>query len=130
LLITHERLASEQQAQRFFGQFSEALEKKHGTRSNLFRKPDFFSFDTPEGGVFLRCFEKECVTLEGGDRALFLKLNKELQWPPVPEQPKVLAKDVKEIAIRTNDAIGGSMNLLRQAVSSLQERGSDCPAAG
>jgi hypothetical protein len=98
LLITRERLASEEQAERFFGQYSEALEKKHEDRSNLFRKPDFFSFDTPQGGVFLRCFENECVTLEGGDRALFLRLNKELQWPPVPDQPKVLEKSAKEIA--------------------------------
>jgi hypothetical protein len=130
LLITRERLASEQQAQRFFGQYSEALENKHDRRSNLFRKPDFFSFDTPDGGVFLRCFEKECVTLEGGDRALFLKLNKELQWPQVPEQPKVLAKDAKEIAIRTNDAISVPINLLRQALSSPQELRCDCPAEG
>jgi hypothetical protein len=101
LLVTRERLATQEQAQRFFGQYSEALEKKHETRSNLFRKPDFFSFDTPEGGVFLRCFEDECVTLEGGDRSLFLRLNKELQWAPVPEAPKVLAKDVKEVAGRT-----------------------------
>jgi hypothetical protein len=101
LLITRERLASESVAQRFFGQYSEALEKKYGDRSNLFRKPDFFSFDTPSGGVFLRCFEKECVTLEGGDRALFLRLNKELQWPPVPEQPKVLEKTAREIAKRS-----------------------------
>ena len=98
LLITRERLATPERAARFFGQYSEALEKKYEKRSNLLRKPDFFSFDTPDGGVFLRCFEKECVTLEGGDRALFLKFNKELQWTPVPESPKVLAREVKEIA--------------------------------
>lgn len=101
LLITRERLATHEQSERFFGQYSEALEKKHENRSNLFRKPNFFSFDTPDGGVFLRCFENECVTLEGGDRALFLRLNKELQWPPVPEQPKVLEKTAKEIAKRS-----------------------------
>jgi hypothetical protein len=100
LLITRERLASQALAERFFGQYSEALEKKHEQRSNLFRKPDFFSFDTPNGGVFLRCFENECVTLEGGDRGLLIQLNKELNWPPVPEQPKVLEKTAKEIAKR------------------------------
>jgi hypothetical protein len=104
LLITRERLDSEEQTARFFGQYSEALEKKHGKRTNLFRRPDFFSFDTPDGGVFLRCFEKECVTLEGGDRALFLQLNKQLQWAPVPEAPKTLSKDAKEIAIRLEPA--------------------------
>jgi hypothetical protein len=104
LLITRERLASQEQAERFFGQYSEALEKKHEERSNLFRKPDFFSFDTPDGGVFLRCFETECVTLEGGDRALFLRLNKELNWPPVPDQPKLLEKTAKEIAFHVEAA--------------------------
>ncbi|HXN52707.1 MAG TPA: hypothetical protein VN943_12295 [Candidatus Acidoferrum sp.] len=118
LLITRERLATRQQAERFFGQYSEALEKKHEQRSNLFRKPDFFSFDTPDGGVFLRCFENECVTLEGGDRALFLRLNKELQWAPVPEPPKVLAKDVKEIASRTKEpGARAPVNLPKLAVS-------------
>lgn len=117
LLITRERLATEEQAQRFFGQYSEALEKKHDARSNLFRKPDFFSFETPGGGVFLRCFEKECITLEGGDRALFLRLNQELQWPPVPEAPKVLAKDVKEVASRS-DALSVPLALIMPAAAS------------
>jgi hypothetical protein len=129
LLITRERLASEERAQRFFGQYSEALEKKYGKRSNLFRKPNFFSFDTPDGGVFLRCFEKECLTLEGGDRALFLKLNKDLQWPPVPEAPKVLAKDVKEVAMGTGKASGAPMSYLRPAASSPLEPGRDSLAA-
>jgi len=117
LLVTRERLASLEQAQRFFGQYSEALEKKHETRSNLFRKPDFFSFDTPEGGVFLRCFENECVTLEGGDRALFIRFNKELQWAPVPEAPKVLAKDVKEVAMRRDFGAGVPLHLPKPEVS-------------
>jgi len=128
LLITRERLASEEQARRFFGQYSEALEKKHEKHSNLFRKPDFFFFGTPDGGVFLRCFEKECVTLEGGDRALFLKFNKELQWAPVPEQPKVLAKDVKEVAGRVR-AVDTPMNRIKPAVSSPPEPHRDSPVA-
>ena len=123
LLITRERLASEEHAQRFFGQYSEALEKKHDTRSNLFRKPNFFSFETPGGGVFLRCIEKECVTLEGGDRALFLKLNKELQWPLVPEPPKVLAREVTEIAARRDATTHVPASLLMPAVSLPQAPG-------
>jgi hypothetical protein len=99
VLITRERLASQEQAERFFGQYSEALEKKHSQRTNLFRKPDFFSFDTPDaGGVFLRCHERECVTLEGGDRALFIQFHKQLEWGPAPEAPKPLPKSAKEIA--------------------------------
>jgi hypothetical protein len=98
LLITRERLASKEQAERFFGQYSEALEKKHEKHDNTFRKLDFFSFDTPDGDVFLRCRGNECVTLEGGDRTLFVQLNKELNWPALPEQPKELEKSAKEIA--------------------------------
>lgn len=96
ILITRLKLATAENAARFFGQYSEALEKKHEQRTNLFRRASFFSFDTPEGGVFLRCLETECVTLEGGDRALFIKLNKRLEWGPIPEQPKeILAPAVK-----------------------------------
>lgn len=98
LLITRERLSTDEQAERFFGQYSEALEKKHQKRTNLFRRPGFFSFETPDGGVFLRCFEKECVTVEGGNRALLIQVNKELKWPLLPEQPKVPEKSVKQLA--------------------------------
>ena len=98
LLITRERLAGEEEAQRFFGQYSEALEKKHEKRANLFRRADFFSFETPDGGVFLRCFERECLTLEGGNRALLIQLNKELNWPPVPEEPKPLQQSARQLA--------------------------------
>jgi hypothetical protein len=111
LLVTRERLATQVQAERFLGQYSEALEKKYERRSNLFRKPDFFSFDTPDGGVFLRCFENECVTLEGGDRALLIQLNKELNWPPVPEQPKVLEKSTKQVAKRSQPYRSNELSL-------------------
>ena len=85
LLITRIRLKDVEQAGRFFGQYSELLEKKHAERSNLFRRPNFFSFDTPEGGVFLRCSGADCVTLEGGDRAVFIELNKQLELGALPE---------------------------------------------
>ena len=100
LLVTRLRLNSEQVAIRFFGQYSEALEKKHDGRTNLFRRPNFFSFDSPDGGVFLKCVGAECITLEGGDRSLFLKLNKELDWGLVPEQPKELSPSPAKIAMR------------------------------
>jgi hypothetical protein len=92
LLITRLRLSSEEQTSRFFGQYSEALEKKHPERTNLLRRPNFFSFDTPEGAVFLRCLGAECVTLEGGDREVFAQLNKQLDWGPLPEAPRQLAQ--------------------------------------
>jgi len=88
LLFARVRLDSDESAARFFGQYSEALEKKYTVRSNLFRRPDFFSFDTPDGGVFLRCFQNECVTVEGGDRTLMLQWNKKLGWEAIPEVPR------------------------------------------
>jgi hypothetical protein len=87
LLVTRIRLSSEETAARFFGQYSEALEKKHAGRSDLLRQPNFFSFSTPDGGVFLRCSKDECVTLEGGDRTLFLKWIKSLGWITFPDDP-------------------------------------------
>lgn len=98
LLFARLRLASEEQAARFFGQYSEALEKKHEERTRLFRRPNFFSFETPDGGVFLRCVARECVTLEGADRAVFVKLNQEIGWGGVPEPPKELEKETQRIA--------------------------------
>jgi hypothetical protein len=85
LLVTRVRLSSVETTTRFFGQYSEALEKKHAERSNLLRQADSFFFDTPDGGVFLRCSEKECITLEGGDRAQFLQWLKALGWPAATE---------------------------------------------
>lgn len=97
LLFARLRLNSNESAARFFGQYSEALEKKYAARSNLFRRPDFFSFDSPDGGVFLRCFLNECVTVEGGDRALMLRWNKKLGWEAIPEVPKKL--DQSEVKV-------------------------------
>jgi hypothetical protein len=85
LLVTRVHLASEEQANRLFGQYSELLEKKHPERSGLFRRPNYFSFDTPDGGTFLRCLRADCLVLEGGERGLFAELNKQLGWGSLPE---------------------------------------------
>jgi len=86
LLVTRIRMSSPEAIGRFFGQYSEVLEKKHAERSNLYRRPSFFTFDTPDGGVFLRCTGRECVTLEGGDRALYVQWMKNLGWEALPEE--------------------------------------------
>jgi hypothetical protein len=92
VLVTRVRLATEEQAKSFFGQYSEALEKKHQKRTDESRQSALLSFETPEGGVFLRCVVRECVTLEGADRTVFNKLNKELDWDAVPEPTKQAAE--------------------------------------
>jgi len=112
VLMTRLQLDSEEHAARFFGQYSEALEKKYSQRSNLFRRPAFFSFDTPEGGVFLDCFNKECVTLEGATRGVFDGLTKALGWPSAPlppERPGAVSEKTATIFRRTeNGSIGHS----------------------
>ena len=88
MLVTSLRLDSEVHSDRFFGQYSEALEKKHSQRSNLMRRPNFFQFDTPDGGVFLYCFGDNCITLEGATRRLFDAFTKALNWPSAPPPPE------------------------------------------
>jgi hypothetical protein len=85
ILVARLHLDSEEHAARFFGQYSEALEKKYSERSNLLRRPNFFSFDTPEGGVFLDCLGDECVTMEGATRNIFDGFTKALNWPLAPQ---------------------------------------------
>src|SRR5438094_790310 len=88
ILVSRLRVDSEVHAARFFGQYSEALEKKYAERSNLLRRPNFFSFDAPDGGVFLDCLGLECVTLEGTTRDKFDAFIKALDWPLAPQPPE------------------------------------------
>jgi hypothetical protein len=71
-------------ANRFFGQYSEALEMKYSTRGELYRRPNFFQFQTDAGGVFLRCIGLQCVTVEGATRQTFDAINRAIGWPPAP----------------------------------------------
>jgi len=87
LLEFRVHLASDADAARFFGAYSEVLELKYGQRSNLMRRPNFFSFDTTEDGVFLRCMNSDCFILEGGNRAIFDRMTMEMGWPAGPVVP-------------------------------------------
>ena len=98
VLVTRLQLDSQEHMARFFGQYSEALEKKYSERKNLFRRANFFSFDTPDGGVFLDCFGFECVTLEGTTRKVFDQMIKEVGWPLAPQPPAVPAAKSEKIA--------------------------------
>jgi hypothetical protein len=88
LLMFRVRLASDAAAARFFGAYSELLETKYGQRTNLMRRPNFVSFDTPEDGVFLRCADSDCLVLEGGNREIFDRLTTEMGWPAGPVVPR------------------------------------------
>ena len=71
-------------AARFFGQYSEALEMKYSSRTQLYRRPNFFQFQTDTGGVFLRCVDLQCITVEGATRQTFDTINRTIGWPPAP----------------------------------------------
>ncbi|HEY4949542.1 MAG TPA: hypothetical protein VIH88_04335 [Candidatus Acidoferrales bacterium] len=71
-------------AAHFFGQYSEALEHKYKTRTELFRRPSFFQFQSESGGVFLRCVATHCLTVESGTRETFDKINHAIGWEPAP----------------------------------------------
>jgi len=87
LLLFRIRLTSDASAARFFGAYSEVLELKYDHPTNLLRRPNFFSFDTSEDGVFLRCVDSDCLVLEGGNRAMFDHLTAGLGWPAGPAVP-------------------------------------------
>lgn len=88
LLLTRIRFSTVELASRFFGQYSEALEKKHSDHTAIVRRPNFFTLDTPDGGVFLRCERNECISLEGGDASLYQQWLKSIGWDELPEVPK------------------------------------------
>jgi hypothetical protein len=88
LLVVRLRFASDTSAARFFGGYSEVLEKKDQEHTDLLRRPNFFSFDTPDGGVFLRCFANECLTVEGTTREVFDSVTHAIGWPAAEPAPR------------------------------------------
>jgi hypothetical protein len=100
-LVSRLRLSSDEQAARYFGQYSEALEKKYEKRANLFRRPDFFSFDSAAGGVFLRCVDVECLSVEGVSRPLFDNITKAIGWTIAPAAPiDPAARPIRNTTVR------------------------------
>ncbi|HTQ61905.1 MAG TPA: hypothetical protein VMI32_16905 [Candidatus Solibacter sp.] len=84
VLIARLRVDSVDHAAGFFGSYSEALQKKHGNKTNLTKLADFLTFDTPEGGVFFRCVNTECLSVEGTSRKVFDGMNELIGWPAAP----------------------------------------------
>jgi hypothetical protein len=84
-------------AARFCGQYSEALELKYKTRTELFRRPNYFQFQTDDGGVYIRCLASTCLIVEGASRDTFDAINRAIGWPAAPaasqqEPPKSIAQ--------------------------------------
>ena len=98
ILVARLRLDSEDQAGRFYETYSEALEKKYAGHKNVESLPNFLSFDTPDGGMFLRCLGTECISVEGTTRALFDGINGLIGWPAAPEASKPVAASPRKAA--------------------------------
>ena len=91
-------LQNEEDAHRFFGQYSEALEKKHDDRSHLYRRPNFFQFQTDEGGVYLYCVGHRCLAVEGASRNTFEGMVHSMGWPSAPAPADAPTPDVAQLA--------------------------------
>jgi hypothetical protein len=117
LLMARLDLATEGDARHFFAAYAEALDKKHDRRSGEEHQRETLSFDTPEGGVFLRCVRTECATLEGGDRSLFEKLTNELHWDALPgkavEKTTAVRRALHGSGVRTDAASSSTPSLTR-----------------
>jgi hypothetical protein len=82
----------------FFGQYSEALETKYAARTQLYRRPNFFQFQTDEGGVFLWCVGLKCLSVERASRQTFDAINRAIGWPPAPS-PAETAKSESTVKL-------------------------------
>ena len=83
-LVFYLALDNPEDAARFMGQYSEVLELKYKTRTELYRRPNFFQFQTPDGGVFLRCVDTRCLTVESATRDVFDKVDTAIGWTAAP----------------------------------------------
>ncbi|MBI1749610.1 MAG: hypothetical protein HY234_14345 [Acidobacteria bacterium] len=110
LLLFRLRLAGAVDAARFFGAYSETLELKYALRSTLFRRPNFFSFATGQGGVFLYCRRDDCLAVEGATRALFDLFTRALRWPDAA-RPASPAKPAEKIVSLPSSLHRGSYTL-------------------
>jgi hypothetical protein len=73
-------------AARFFGQYSSALEIKYPSRHDIQRKTNFFQFQADQGSVFLQCTGIRCLAVEAATRDTFDKVAHAVVWPDAPKR--------------------------------------------
>lgn len=83
-LVFRLSLDNAQDAAGFFAQYSEALALKYKDRKEVFRRPNYLQFDTADGGVFLRCFDATCLSVEGATLDTYNKITRAIGWEPAP----------------------------------------------
>ncbi len=108
-LVFRLALDNAEDAARFFGQYSEALELKYKTRTSLFRRPNYFQFQTDAGGIYLRCVAATCLTVEHASRETFDKIDRAIGWPaapaPVDSRPGNTFTELHRQPVRNPDAL-------------------------
>ena len=97
LMVLRLHLSSEADAARMFGGLSQVLESRYDKPSNLLRRPNYFQFETPDGGVFLRCRGADCVVVDGASRETYDAITRALDWPAAPG---AAGKDAQEKVAR------------------------------
>jgi hypothetical protein len=103
LLLIRLKLADVPAATRFFEAYRNLLEKKDEKRTAVSRRQNFFSFNTPDGGVFLRCKGDECLIAEGATQEIFDAMTSALHWPPAP--PAIPESDQPGITVMRRDGL-------------------------
>ena len=83
LLVIRVRLAGEAEAARFFERLQRATGKETLHRTSVVKQPNSFSFETSDGGVFIRCSGRDCLLAEGATRAQFEAMTRAMGWPAV-----------------------------------------------
>ena len=78
LLVVLIALDTEKDADSFFGGYRDAFEKKYAVKQPDTEEAEFASFGN---NVFLRCFQDECLSVEGVDRSVFDLIEAQLGWP-------------------------------------------------
>lgn len=108
LLLMRLKFTDQAAATRFFGAYRNLLEKKDEMRTAESQRQNFFSFRTPDGGVFLRCYAAECLVAEGATQEIFDAMIRAIHWPPalpaIPESDKPGITVQRRIASPVNGA--------------------------
>src|SRR5208282_5350758 len=81
LVVWRISTAGEAQAALLFGGMSQALDLRYSPHAKYFRRPNYLEMQTPQGGVFLRCLARDCLVVDGADRAVYDQLTSAMHWP-------------------------------------------------
>jgi hypothetical protein len=118
LLFIRLKLTDEAAATRFFEAYLKLLEKKDEARTAESRRQNFFSFNTPDGGVFLRCYGAECLIAEGATQAIFDAMLNAVRWPPAP--PAIPKSDKPSITVQQRAVSPGAAAAFLNSVRPLR----------